>query len=502
MEIELKGIQKFFGAVHANNKINLKIPSGTIHGILGENGAGKSTLMKILSGYIRADEGEILLNGKKVNIKSPSDAISYGIGMLHQDPLDFPPLKVIDNFLLGSPRNNTIASSIIPDYSSARDKFLELQSKFNFSIDPDAYIESLTVGERQQIEILRLIWLGVEILIFDEPTTGISLPQKILLFKTLKQITYDDGKTILFVSHKLEDAEELCGELSVLRQGSIVGNVKSPYHISELVNLMFGKQLEKKQKESSKQTNMQLKLEGISYEDYRIQLESINLNINAGEIIGLAGMEGSGQLEFLKICSGLLRPTSGKITLKSKLMTGKTYFRFRNEGVTYLPAGRLEEGLVPGLTLTEHFMLASENQGFFLDPKEAASQTQLEIDDFYIRGKPQTKIQALSGGNQQRALLALMRKNIKLILMEHPTRGLDVESSAYVWNKLKERCKQGTAIIFISSDLEEILDYSDTILVFFAGKVSPPISADSTNSGILGQLIGGKGWPEKSEIEN
>ncbi|HTX92973.1 MAG TPA: ATP-binding cassette domain-containing protein, partial [Anaerolineales bacterium] len=231
MNVELKDIHKTFGAVHANVGINLTVPAGTIQGILGENGAGKSTLMKILSGFIRADQGEIILDGRPVVIHSPADAIRLGVGMLHQDPLDFPPMRVIDDFILGR------KGGLLAGQKAAAQDFKELAGQFSFSLDPEAYVDSLTVGERQQLEILRLIWLGARVLIFDEPTTGISAPQKVKLFAALRLLA-EQGKAVLFVSHKLEDVEGLCHRVAVLRQGYLVGEAKPPYNTKKLVEMM------------------------------------------------------------------------------------------------------------------------------------------------------------------------------------------------------------------------------------------------------------------------
>jgi simple sugar transport system ATP-binding protein len=450
--------------------------------------------MKVLSGYIKADSGSIFLDGRQVVIRSPSDAVKLGIGMLHQDPLDFPPMKVIDNFITGSPIESDFRS-FFPDYRKAKSEFLELMNRFNFKLEPDSYVDRLTVGERQQLEILRLLWRGVQILVLDEPTTGISLPQKVLLFETLKQLAAE-GKTILFVSHKLEDVNELCDGVSVLRQGKLVGQSRYPFNMNELVNLMFGKQIEKNKRQSFSTNENNFILSGIFYEDHRNKLENFSIEIKHGEIIGIAGMEGSGQQEFLRVCSGLLRPSSGRILFKNKNLFGKDYQAFHKLGVTYLPASRLEEGLISGLSIMEHFLLSEEDPGIFLNPLKAYTTTLAEINNFRIRGNPHSLVETLSGGNQQRTLLALMRQNTQMIFMEHPTRGLDVESANYIWSKLKERCKNGASIMFISSDLEEILDNSDRILVFFSGRISKPILAEYTNSEVLGQLIGGKGWQE------
>ncbi len=491
MNVELKNINKHFGKVHANRNINLTIPSGTIQGVLGENGAGKSTLMKILSGFIHADVGsEILLDGKPVRMNSPADAIRYGIGMLHQDPLDFPPMKILDNFLLGLP------ISFFPDRKKITQDFSELSKKYGFAIDPENYVDSLTVGERQQLEIMRLLFLGARVFILDEPTTGISSAQKEKLFATLKKFP-ENGMTIIFVSHKLEDVENLCDRVAVLRSGELVGQLTPPYQTKKFIEMMFGKEITLGQKQSAQMGEKILSLEQVSLEDARLKIKDINFEIRAGEVIGLAGMEGSGQDLFMRSCAGLVRAVEGKIQLKGQNLSRKPYHVFKKFGVSFLPAARLEEALVSGLTLTDHFILAEQPTGIFIDKVAGERLAQERIKEYNIRGTPTSPIESLSGGNQQRAELALLQEPLSLILLEHPTRGLDIESVIYIWGKLKERCKQNTAIIFISSDLEEILQYSDRILVFFNAQISQPLDANSTNVEELGQLIGGKGWAEK-----
>jgi general nucleoside transport system ATP-binding protein len=489
MKVELRNIHKTFGTVRANIGINLLIPAGTIQGILGENGAGKSTLMKILSGFIQANEGTILLNDRPVVIHSPADAIHHGVGMLHQDPLDFPPMTVIDNFLIGE------KGGFFPNRSRALTAFRKLQQEFDFGIDAERYVDTLTVGERQQLEILRLLWLGAQVLILDEPTTGISALQKEKLFETLRKLA-EEGKTIIFVSHKLEEVEQLCHRVAVLRQGELVGEALPPFDPNTLVELMFDKVISIGDRYTTPMGTPSMNLSGFAVEDYRLRVEDVNQEILAGEVVGLAGMEGSGQALLLRACAGLLRPIHGKIRVGGVDLTGKNYHRFAEHGVAFLPAARLEEGLVPGLTLTEHFILADDNQGTFIDWDKGRGLTQERISEFNIRGVPESRIEALSGGNQQRALLSLLRLPLNLILLEHPTRGLDIESSIYIWSKLKERCFQGTTILFISSDLEEILQYSDRVLVFFNGRVSPPLNAATTTVDQLGQLIGGRGWTQ------
>jgi general nucleoside transport system ATP-binding protein len=489
MNVELRDIHKTFGAVHANNGINLKVQAGTIQGILGENGAGKSTLMKVLSGFIRADQGQILLDDRPVIFHSPANAIQHGVGMLHQDPLDFPPMRVIDNFILGRRGGLTIG------HAEAGRDFTRLAEQFSFSIDPEAYVDTLTVGERQQLEILRLIWLGARVLIFDEPTTGISASQKVKLFAALRLLA-EQGKSVLFVSHKLEDVEGLCSRVAVLRQGSLVGEEKQPYSTKKLVEMMFGKTITVGARNPCGADEITVNLSKLNVEDYRLKVRDVSLDVHCGEVIGLAGMEGSGQGLFLRAVGGMAHTVGGKILINGHDLTGRSYQTFKKHGVAFLPAARLEEGLVPGLNLTEHFILAEKAKGFFINWEKGRLLAQKRIKEFDVRGTPANTVESLSGGNQQRALLALMREPLNLLLLEHPTRGLDIESTIYIWNKLKERCQKGTSILFISSDLEEILQYSDRVLVFFSGQVTQPMDANGMTSETLGQLIGGKGWPE------
>jgi len=495
MNVEFKNINKHFGPVHANVDINFSIQSGTIYGILGENGAGKSTLMKILSGFFQPDSGEILLDGKVITINSPADAINHGIGMLHQDPLDFPPMRLIENFIVGQ------KGSLFPSYKEIITEFKELQEKFGFSLDPEAYVDTLTVGERQQLEILRLLWMGASALILDEPTTGISSQQKEKLFAALK-ILAEQGKTIIFVSHKLEDVEILCSKVSILRKGVLVGEVPAPFNSDQLVEMMFGKVISLGERNNLSQKDVVLELKDLYVEQYPLRIENVNFNLHAGEVIGLAGMEGSGQSTLLRACVGLIRPISGNVIVKGKDLSHKNYHEYLNNGVSFLPASRLEEGLVPGLTLSEHFTIAGdEKKGLFIDKEYFRKKAEKMIDEYHIIGRPDLNVESLSGGNQQRAALALLKDSLSIILLEHPTRGLDIESAIYMWGKLKERCKQGASIFFISADLEEILQYSDRILVFFSGKVSPPLEASNTTLDQLGQLIGGKGWNQVFNLE-
>lgn len=486
MRLELKSIHKFFGPVHANDGITLTIESGTIHGLLGENGAGKSTLMKILSGFIRRDAGEILLDGRPVEFRNPAEAIRGGLGMLHQDPLDFPPLSVLDNFLLGR------EDGFLQNRAQALADLNRLCAQFGFDLDPEAPVSALTVGERQQLEIMRLLSLGVQILIFDEPTTGISLPQKLKLFETLRVLA-QEGKTVIFVTHKLQDAEDLCSRVTVLRRGQVTGQVERPFTANQLVQLMFGQSLATGTRQAVRLGEPVLEMRDVCIQDPRLRIPNLNLCVSAGEVVGLAGIEGSGQRLFLRTCAGLVPPSAGELRVMGTKMNRQPYDKFLERGIAYLPAGRLEEGLVPGLTIAEHLVLVERSRDFFIQWNVAQEQAQARIQEYSIHGTPTTRVEALSGGNQQRALLALLRSELNLLLLEHPTRGLDIESTMWVWNQLLERRRRGAAIVFASADLDEIMEHSDRILVFSGGRVAKAVNAKETTVAQLGELIGGKG---------
>jgi len=486
MGLELRDIHKHFGRVRANDGISLSVATGSLHGLLGENGAGKSTLMKILSGFYVADSGEIELDGDTVELGSPKAATDAGIGMLHQDPLVFLPMSVLDNFLLASP------GSFALDRSRSRQSVTELRDRFGFGFDLDAPARTLTVGERQQVEITRLLWLGARVLILDEPTTGISADQRDLLFATLHELAAD-GMSVIFVSHKLEEVEELCERVTVMRRGEIVGAAEMPVPPAELVTMMFGEPVDIAPRPEVATGESVFSMADVSIEERLVRLDALSLDMLAGEVIGLAGMEGSGQRTFLRGISGLVRARAGRMSLRGADVTSLDYRARLDRGIQYLPAGRLEEGLVEGLTITEHLVLADRSSGGFLIDWSAAERVaQLKIEHFSIKGTDVSTAESLSGGNQQRLLLAMLPSEVELLLMEHPTRGLDIESADWVWNQLLARRIDGTAIIFASADLDELLRYSDRILVFYSGEVLAELDASMTDTDEIGHLIGGR----------
>ncbi|MEX1207698.1 MAG: ATP-binding cassette domain-containing protein [Acidimicrobiia bacterium] len=486
MSLELRAIHKHFGTVRANDGVSLTVERGSLHGLLGENGAGKSTLMKVLSGFIEADSGQVLLDGESVALTSPRDAIAAGIGMLHQDPLVFLPFSVLDNFLLGS-RDTS-------DGSAAMAELERLSRTFGFAFDPDAPARSLTVGERQQLEIVRLLSLGAKVLILDEPTTGISASQQALLFDTLRTLAAE-GMIVIFVSHKLEEVEALCDRVTVMRRGRAVGELPLPAPVERLVEMMFGHAVEVAERSPGSPGMAALALDGVAATDRLTALEGLSLEIRQGEVIGLAGLEGSGQRTLLRTCAGLIAPTSGTVHCGDADLTPRGYHERLAAGIHYVPAGRLEEGLIQGVTITEHFLLCAPKTAPVIDWSAARRAARAKIEEHAIVGTAESSAESLSGGNQQRLLLAMMPDEVRVLLMEHPTRGLDISSADWVWTKLLERVAKGTAIVFSSADLDELLRYSDRIVVFFAGRVFKVLDARETDGTRLAHLIGGKDLP-------
>ncbi len=488
MHIQLKEIHKYFGSVHANNGITLEIAPGRILGLLGENGAGKSTLMKVLSGLIRMNGGEILIDGQAHTLNSPLDALRLGMGMLHQDPHDFPSMRIREDLRIWNQRAGVKKSN--KDWQQLE----RIQEDLGFKIDLNGEVGDLTVGERQQLELIRLLWLGVELLILDEPTTGISASQQEVLFSALKKLAAQ-GKTIIFVSHKLEEVKELCDRAVVLRKGSLIGERQAPFDENDLVKLMFGRQITRARIARVGTGNPNISVKGLGIDDFRITIEDVNFDLFEGEVIGLAGMEGSGQRQFLQTLAGLRQASGGQIRLDGEKLSGKSCFEFQKRGIFYVPSARMEEGLVPGMTLEEHYILTDCGNKFIIDTRTSRQITSERIGHFNIKGAAATNSEELSGGNQQRLLLSLLKDPARVLLLENPTRGLDIESANWIWSIMRERCQSATSIIFSSADLDELTFYADRILVFFAGRISAPLDSSGLDEEILGRMIGGKDWP-------
>jgi simple sugar transport system ATP-binding protein len=481
VHVEFQDIHKYYGPVEANVGINLVLEPGRIYGLLGENGAGKTTLMRILAGHTRPSRGRLLLNGKAAGGLTPAGALRLGVGMLAQDPLDFPALKVWENFSLGKRRGRRETLARLHD----------LADRFHFRLPPEEKVGEFTVGERQQLELLRLLDLGVKVLILDEPTTGISVTQKEALFATVRRLAAEPDRTIVFVSHKLSEVEALCQQVIVLRRGRLVAQVPAPLRVRDLIALMFGTEQDalagtEPRAQPGKQSLLQL--DRLHLLGEKFALEDLSLEIGPGEILGLAGLEGNGQELLLRGLAGLVRVVGGRLILDGSELQGRPYLAFRRAGIHFVPAARLEAGLFPNLSLADHVHLAFPRNGrggATLSPEEAVRR-------FNIEAQPSTPASTLSGGNQQRLLLSLIPPRLRLLLLEHPTRGLDLGATRQVWHHLVERCRQGTAILFSSADLEEIFAYSHRLLVFYNRRLVADLTAHATSVEEVGRLMAGR----------
>lgn len=497
MNIAIRNLTKTFGSLRANDGICLSFAAGQIHGILGENGAGKSTLMKLLSGFLRRDSGDMLLDNRPVDFKSPADGLRAGVGMVYQEPLDVPAFSALENMYCGSLRQ------VFPTRAAARKTLLRLASETGFSVDPDATVGQMTVGQRQQLEIMRLLACGTQILILDEPTTGITASQKDALFAALKRLA-SEGKTILYVSHKLEEVAELCHTVSVLRAGKVVGDgqMTMPQPQRLLLEYMFGSEIHTPTLSAPVQAFVPSlphpvwRLDHVTLRDGSLELRNLNLDINAGMVLGLAGLAGSGQHLLLRVLTGIVRPSSGRVLLNGYDKTGAPLADFLSEGVHFVPADRLTEGLIGAFSLADHIALLKTTSVLLKNRQQARAEAEATINEYHIHATPTSSLESLSGGNQQRALLSLLPARCTGLLLEQPTRGLDVTAAWGVWQRLQARCADGTALVFASADLDELLEYSDSVLVFCGGRVSRPLPRAELSAPRLAALIGGVGFEE------
>ena len=379
----------------------------------------------------------------------------------------------------------------------------ELTARFGFELDPHQPIDNLLIAQRQQLEIIRLLALGVQTLILDEPTTGISAEQKDILFTALRKLAHDEGMIVLLVSHKLEDVIDLCDEVVVLRAGVMVGDMQMPTSgqsltsaiiaqtKQQLVTLMFGEILEAENRPHYDKGAPVLIADKLVVHDLRLDMQPISLTVHSSEVIGLAGLGGSGQELFMRACARLQRVNRGALQFDGSNILNTRYRQLFRRGCVFAADGRLEEGLIAGLTLTEHMALVADDK-LQIDWNAVQMRTVSRIDHYRVRGRAEDNVEQLSGGNQQRVLVGLLPDDPKLLILEQPTRGLDVDSARWIWTQLLERCQRGAAIIFNSSDLEELVTYSDRIIVFFAGRVHEVPDVSRTSIDELGYLIGGE----------
>ena len=495
--IELIGITKRFPGVIANDDVNLSVERGEIHAICGENGAGKSTLMKILYGMQEPDEGRMLIDGEEVQLSSPGDAIDRGIGMVHQHFMLADQLTVLENVILGSEPT----SRGFVDFDAARTHFDEVGEAYGLTIDPDDLVETLEVGERQRVEIIKVLFRGAEILILDEPT-AVLVPQEVEeLFRNMRGLKAD-GATILFIDHKLQEVLEIADTITVLRQGRTVATVDpSEVNAGDLAELMVGSELPTPTTgESTVTDEVALHVEGVTVLDVdnRAVVDDVTLEIRRGEIVGIAGVEGNGQHELVSAIIGTLDPSAGDVSLNGENIAHWSVRDRREAGVAYVPQDRQSEGLLLTAPLWENAALGHQtrppfSKGVWVDRAGSKQRTEEIRSSFDVR-TPNVDVSAhaLSGGNQQKLILGReVTSEPKLLIASHPTRGIDVGAQAAVWDHLRRARADGLATLLISADLDELIGLSDTIVVMFRGKLVATLDPNDVTPRDLGAYMTG-----------
>ncbi|SIQ78111.1 nucleoside ABC transporter ATP-binding protein [Rhizobium sp. RU20A] len=506
LAIELRGIDKSFGLVHANRDINLKVRKGSIHGIIGENGAGKSTLMSILYGFYQADRGEIIVDGKPVAIRDTNAAIAAGIGMVHQHFMLVENFSVLENIMLGAEESQILNSSI----SKARIELKRLESEYGLEVDPDALIEELPVGIQQRVEILKALYRKADILILDEPTGVLTPAEADHLFRILAQLKAE-GKTVLLITHKLREIMAITDEVSVMRRGEMVATRQtSQTSVEELAELMVGRRvLLRVEKGEAKPGATRLSLRNLTVKDGRgvTMVDTVSLDLKAGEIVGIAGVAGNGQSELLEAIAGMRRAVSGTMTLNGKPVevTGTLDpAELRRRGLAHVPEDRHHVGLVLKFEESENAILGYHNNpkyrnGVLLNVDAIRAEAEEKIARYDIRPpNPRLKTANFSGGNQQKIVLAReMERGPDVLIIGQPTRGVDVGAIEFIHKRIIEMRDQGVAVLLVSVELDEIRALSDRILVMFAGRVVGERLPDASE-GELGLLMAGVEGPKEA----
>ena len=494
--VELRHISKRFPGVIANKDVSLKVETGTVHALIGENGAGKSTVMKILYGMQRPDSGEILVNGKEVNFKTPNDAIDAGIGMVHQHFMLADNFTVLENIILGSePKHGATI-----DFAAARKKIVEMATQYGLEINPDVLVEELGVGQRQRVEILKVLFRGANILIFDEPT-AVLVPQEVDdLFKALEGLRAQ-GMAVIFISHKLDEVLRVADEVTVVRQGSTVAEVKSKdVTARQLAELMVGSELPKPSTlghTRREEITLALKSVSIPTAGSRDLISNITFNLHAGEVVGIAGVEGNGQAELVEAIMGL-RDYTGSIEFQGSSIDALSVAHRHDLGIGLIPEDRQRQSLMMTSPLWENRILGHQRskpvmRGFVIDKKATIESTRTIMQEFDVRAPgPDTLAAALSGGNQQKFIVGReMSKAPALLVASHPTRGVDVGAQGAIWDVLRKAREKGMAIVLISADLEELIGMSDRLLVMLRGTITAELDPAKTTPEQLGSAMTG-----------
>jgi ABC-type uncharacterized transport system ATPase subunit len=495
MPLELKGISKSFGNLQANNQINLKVGKGEIHAILGENGAGKSTLMNIVYGLLQPDSGEILVDEKLVKILEPADAIKYGIGMVHQHFMLIPVFTVAENIALGREKSKFGIMS----FAEIKTKIKKLSDEFKFDIDPDAVIEDLPVGVQQRIEIIKALMYDAKVLILDEPTAVLT-PQETDELLNVMKILKSRGTSIIFITHKLREVRAVADKITIIRLGKVVGTQLPSASQEELANLMVGREVDlAPNKAAFNPGGNVLEINDLSIfnDSGRKVVSNLSLNIRAGEILAIAGVQGNGQSELARAIVNLEKHKSGSIKLDGKEILGSTVRDSLRAGIAYIPESRELDGLISTFSITENLILDVHD----LEP--AASRGQLNrsyisenattlVKEFDVRTQSiEANSSSLSGGNKQKVVLAReLSREVKLVVAAQPTRGLDVGSIEFVYEKLLAERANKKAILLISSELDEVMELADRIAVIYKGEIVGVVDSDVSREK-LGLMMAG-----------
>jgi simple sugar transport system ATP-binding protein len=499
MKLELRGVTKRFGALVANDRIDLVVEPGEIHALLGENGAGKSTLMNVLYGLYQAEEGTILLDGVQQNFKGPGDAMAAGIGMVHQHFMLIPVFTVAENVVLGNEPTKRLG---VLDLDAARKRVRELSDRFGFDVDPDALVSDLPVGAQQRVEIIKSLIRDAKILVLDEPTAVLTPQETDELMQIMRDLAAA-GTSIIFITHKLREVQAVSNKITVIRQGKVVGQAKPTSTAGELATMMVGREVDLKvDKSAAKLTgDYTLSIEDIHVEDDRKQLavNGVTLSVQAGEVLAIAGVQGNGQTELAEALLGL-RPVikgRGSISLNGKHIEGQSVRQRLEAGIGYVPEDRKKDGLVGEFTIAENLMLnGSYGKPFakgvaidFANRDRIAGQL---IKAFDVRTpSANTQAQKLSGGNQQKVVVAReLSREVKLLIVSQPTRGVDVGSIEFIHERIVAERDEGKAVLLISTELDEVLALADRIAVMYRGKIVGIVDANVSRE-TLGKMMAG-----------
>ena len=478
MKLELRGITKRFPGVVANDNVNLSLNTGEVLSLIGENGAGKSTLMSVLYGMYKPDEGEIVIDGTPLVFASPADAIAAGIGMVHQHFMLVPVFTVAENVVLGVEPTGALGKLNIDE---ARRMVREISDKYNLDLDPDAVIEDLPVGVQQRVEIVKVLLRDAKVVVFDEPTAVLT-PSEIIEFFQIVKTLVSAGRGVVFITHKLKEALNIADRIAVLRRGKVVGEVDPKAATeSQIAEMMVGRPVQLTvEKNSAKAGDVVLKVTDLTVldADGRTHVENVSFEVHSGEIVGIAGVQGNGQTELVEALTGLRKATSGVIALDGKDLTHSDPRERHQLGMAHIPEDRQRQGLVGGLSVAENLVLTRYHDdqfshGVIVDWEAADAIAETLITEYDIRTpNKETGVGTLSGGNQQKVIVAReLSRDLRLTIAAQPTRGVDVGSIEYIHSRIVKERDAGTAVLIVSTELEEVMALSDRLLVMYRGKV-------------------------------